>query len=186
MAAIDLKALVGRLNDYCRRQLESAAGLTLSRSHYNIEIEHWLLKLLDAQDGDLAAILRHYDVDAGRFSADLTKVLDRLKTGNARAPSVSLDIVELMKQAWLLASLEHGAGRIRSGHLLLALISDETLQRRAAEASSQFGKIPPDALKRDLGAITKDTAEAATATPAPGDAPAAAGGGGGPSARWKS
>jgi type VI secretion system protein VasG len=184
VAAIDLKALVGRLNDYGRRQLEAAAGLTLSRSHYNIEIEHWLLKLLDAQDGDLAAILRHYDVDAGRFSADLTKVLDRLKTGNARAPSVSLDIVELMKQAWLLASLEHGAGRIRSGHLLLALISDETLQRRAAEASPQFGRIPPEGLKRDLAAITKDTAEAATATPAPGDAPAAgSGGGGGPSAR---
>ncbi|WP_144299536.1 type VI secretion system ATPase TssH [Elioraea rosea] len=182
MAAIDLKALVGRLDDYCRRQLEAAAGLTLSRSHYNIEIEHWVAKLLDAQDSDLAAILRHYEVDSGRLAADLTRVLDRFKTGNARAPSVSPDVVELMKQAWLLASLEHGAGRIRSGHLLLALLSDDTLSRGAKETSAQFAKIAPEALKRDLGAITKDTAEAATATPAPGDS-APAPGTGGPSAR---
>jgi type VI secretion system protein VasG len=63
MAAIDLKALIGRLNDPCRRALEAAAGLTLSRSHYSVEIEHWLLKLADAPDGDIAAILRHYDAE---------------------------------------------------------------------------------------------------------------------------
>ena len=48
MAAVDLKSLVGRLNEACRRALEAAAGLTLSRTHYNVEIEHWLLKLLDS------------------------------------------------------------------------------------------------------------------------------------------
>jgi type VI secretion system protein VasG len=181
VAAIDLKALVGRLDDYCRRQLEAAAGLTLSRSHYNIEIEHWLTRLLDAQDSDIAVILRHYEADLGRLGADLTKVLDRFKTGNARAPAVSPDVVELMKQAWLLASLEHGAGRIRSGHLLLALLSDEALSRGAREASAQFGKIAPDALKRDLDKITQGTAEAAAAAPAPAEGAAATGGG--PSAR---
>ena len=67
MATIDLKQLVGRLNDPCRRALEAAAGLTLSRTHYNVEIEHWLLKLADAADGDLTAILRHYEIDQGRF-----------------------------------------------------------------------------------------------------------------------
>ena len=55
MAAIDLKSLVGRLDEPCRRALEAAAGLTLSRSHYNVEIEHWLLKLVDGTDGDIAA-----------------------------------------------------------------------------------------------------------------------------------
>ena len=69
MAAIDLKALVGRLNEACRRALEAAAGLTLSRTHYNVEIEHWLLKLADAGDGDIAAILRHYQVDQARLTA---------------------------------------------------------------------------------------------------------------------
>ena len=169
MAAIDLKALVAHLNDHCRRALEAAAGLTLSRSHYNVEIEHWLLKLTDGTDTDIAAILRHYEVDAGRLITDLNRGLDRLKTGNARAPGLSPDIVELAKQAWLLASLEQAAPRVRSGHLLWALLADETLSERGRAASSQLAKISPDMLKRDFRAITGGTSEAASAVQAAAD-----------------
>jgi type VI secretion system protein VasG len=165
MAAIDLRQLVGRLNDTCRRALEAAAGMTLSRTHYNVEIEHWLLTLADRADGDIAAILRHYEIDMGRFVTDLNRALEKLKTGNSRAPSLAPDIVELGKQAWLLASLEQNAVRIRSGHLLWALLADETLARRAREASGQLLKINPDLLKRDFAAITANTAEAAEAAP---------------------
>ncbi|MGH7102063.1 MAG: Clp protease N-terminal domain-containing protein, partial [Acetobacteraceae bacterium] len=172
MAAIDLKSLVGHLNDHCRRALEAAAGLTLSRSHYNVEIEHWLLKLADGTDTDIAAILRHYEADVGRLITDLNRGLDRLKTGNARAPGLSPDIVELAKQAWLLASLEQGFARIRSGHLLWALLADETLAQRGRAASSQLLKISPDLLKRDFLAVTAGSSEAA--------APPAADGQGGP------
>ncbi len=163
MAAIDLKQLVARLNDPCRRALEAAAGLTLSRTHYNVEIEHWLATLSDRPDGDIAAILRHFEIEPGRFAADLNRGLERLKTGNSRAPALSPEIVELAKQAWLFASLETGAGRIRSGHLLWALLADETLARRGREASSQLLKIAPDILKRDFVAITATSAEAAGA-----------------------
>src|SRR5690348_2286476 len=122
MATIDLKAMVGRLNEPCRRALEAAAGLTLSRTHYNVEIEHWLLKLLDSADGDTAAILRHYEVDPGRLTVDLNRALDRMRTGNSRAPSLSPEIVQLAKEAWLLASVEQGLSRVQSGHLLWALL----------------------------------------------------------------
>ncbi|MGP0084881.1 MAG: Clp protease N-terminal domain-containing protein, partial [Steroidobacteraceae bacterium] len=86
MVAVDLKSLIAKLNNPCRQALEAAAGLTLSRSHYNIEIEHWLLKLLDIRDSDIAACLKTYGIDPGALAADLNKVLDRLKTGNNRAP----------------------------------------------------------------------------------------------------
>src|SRR6185437_11097234 len=162
MAAIDLKSLVGRLDEHCRRALEAAAGLTLSRSHYNVEIEHWLAKLVDGNGTDIPLILRHYEADEGRFRTDLNRGLDRLKTGNARAPSLSPDIVELAKQAWLLASIEHGLTRLRSGHLLWALLADETLARRGAELSSQLLKIPAEALKRDILTITASSTEAAS------------------------
>ncbi|QYU71127.1 hypothetical protein J4558_20190 [Leptolyngbya sp. 15MV] len=159
MASVDLKSLVARLNDTCRRALEAAAGVTLSRSHYNVEIEHYLLSLADRTDTDCAAILKHYGVDMARFAADLGKALDRMKTGNARAPSLSPEIVELAKQAWLLGSIELGASRVRSGHIILALVSDETLARRAREASGQFARIPADQLKRDYNAICGSTPE---------------------------
>ena len=175
MAAIDLKSLVSRLNDHCRRALEAAAGLTLSRTHYNVELEHWLLKLADGADTDIAAILRHYEADQGRLLTDLNRALDRMKTGNSRAPSLAPDIVEAAKQAWLFASVEQGLSRIRSGHILWALLADETLAQHARASSSQLLKIPPDTLKRDFNAITANSAEAATAAPAVEGAPAAGG-----------
>jgi type VI secretion system protein VasG len=174
MAAIDLKSLVDRLNEPCRRALEAAAGLTVSRTHYNVEIEHWLLRLADPADGDIAAILRHYEVDQARLLIDLNRALDKMSTGNARNPTLSPEVVELVKQAWLLASIEQGFARLRSGHLLWALLADETLARRARDASGQLLRIPADALKRDFAAITANSNEAATAITATESAPAAA------------
>ncbi len=165
MAALDLKPLIARLDDQCRRALEAAAGFTLSRSHYNVEIEHWLAKLLDVPDSDIGLILRHYEIDEGRLRADLNRGFDRMKTGNARAPGLAPEIVAAIKEAWLLASVEQGLSRVRSGHLLWALLADETLARHTRDISGQFARISPDTLKRDLPTITANGAEA-TAAPA--------------------
>jgi type VI secretion system protein VasG len=156
MATVDLKPLVARLDPRCRRALEAAAGLTLSRSHYNVELEHWLIKLAEAPDGDLPLILGRQGADAGRLLADLNRALDRLSTGNARAPSLSPEIVSLAREAWLLASVEQGAATIRSGHLLWALLADEPLARRAREMSSELARVSAEALKRDFVALTID------------------------------
>ena len=177
MAGIDLKSLVGRLNDTCRRALEAAAGSTLSRSHYNVEIEHVLAGLVDRADTDINAILKHWEVELPRLLADLNRSLDRMKTGNARAPSLSPEIVEMVKQAWLLASIEQGATRVRSGHLLWALLADEALSRRAREASGQFARINADLLKRDYAAVCANTSEQAGATTQAMGSEAAGGGG---------
>ena len=183
MAAIDLKSLVGKLDEHCRRALEAAAGLTLSRSHYNVELEHWLLKLVDGNGTDLPLVLRHYDLDEGRFRTDLNASLDKMRTGNARAPGLSPDIIELAKQAWLLASVEQGLSKLRSGHLIWALLADEALARRARDISGQLLRLQPEALKRDFNAILGNSTEAATVVsaaeaggaPADGSAPPRAG-----------
>ncbi|HUB45720.1 MAG TPA: type VI secretion system ATPase TssH [Acetobacteraceae bacterium] len=186
MVAIDLKQLVGHLNDTCRRALEAAIGLTSTRTHYNVEIEHWLAALADRTDGDVSVILKHYEIEPGRFAADLNRSLERMKTGNGRVPSLAPELTDLMKQAWLFASLDQSAGKIRSGHLLWALLADEALARHARDASSQLLKIAPDLLKRDFPAITANSAEAQEAaafgaeggTVAEGGAPMPRGGGG--------
>ncbi len=95
MLQLNLKSLIAKLNPLCKRTLEGAAGLCLSRTHYNVEIEHWLLKLLDESKSDLEIIFRHYGVDVGRLQADLNKTLDGFKTGNARPPALSPNIVAL-------------------------------------------------------------------------------------------
>jgi len=162
--SIELKPLIGRLNDVCRRALEAAAGATALRTHYNVEIEHFLIGLLERSDTDLTAILRRWEIEPGRLLADLNRSLDRMKTGNSRAPALSPDIVEMVKQAWLLASVEQGASRVRSGHLIWALLADDMLARRTIGASAYLGAIQPDTLKSDYLTICANTVETAQAT----------------------
>ena len=39
---LNLKALIGKLNEPARLALEGAAGLCLSRTNYDVEVEHYL------------------------------------------------------------------------------------------------------------------------------------------------
>jgi type VI secretion system protein VasG len=172
MGFTNLKALVGRLNATCRRGLEGAAGLCLSRTNYNVEIEHWLVKLLEPAETDRVRNLRHYDVDPGRVSRDLTRSLDRLKTGNARPPELSAEVLDLMREAWTLTSLEYGVYRIRSGYVLTALLKDRSLSARARSASAELAKVPGEQLQKDVPALVAGSTEDAGE---PGQLPAEAG-----------
>ena len=164
MVAIDLKSLVARLSSLCRRQLEASAGLTLSRSHYNVEIEHFLLKLVETQSSDAAILITKQGIDVGRVQAELTRALDKLRTGNARAPALSPDIVTLVREAWMLASLEGRGACVRSGHLLAALLTDEALMRHIKESVPSLMEISGDALRRGgFEALTEGSEESAEA-----------------------
>jgi type VI secretion system protein VasG len=168
----NLKALVGKLNPACRRALEGAAGLCMSRTNYNVEIEHWLLKLVEPTDGDLPRVFKHYDVDAGRVTRELTRALDKLKTGSSRGAELSPDVVDAMREAWTLSSLEYGAHKVRSGYLLAALLTDRNLAPRVKSASPELAKIPSDQFARDVKALVAGSSEDAEA----GEPAAAAGG----------
>ena len=157
--AVNLKSLIGRLNSTCRGVLEGAAGLCLSRTNYDVEVEHFLLKLVEAGDTDFARILRHYEVDASRLTRDITRALDRLKTGNARTPGLSPKIPHWVQEAWLVASIDFGAAQVRSGHLLLSLLATDDLARLAREVSPEFARISVESLRKDLADITNGSAE---------------------------
>src|SRR5262249_32852724 len=77
--SLNLRSLISKLNDSTRLAMEAAAGFCLSRTHYDVEIEHYLMKLLDARDTDLAFINRHFGVDPSRLAAELTRSIDGLK-----------------------------------------------------------------------------------------------------------
>jgi len=158
--AHDLKSLVSKLNDPCRNMLEQAAGLTLSRTHFNVEIEHWFLKLLEIPEGDLSKILPRYEVDVARLTTDLNRAIDRFKTGNGRAPALSPTIVDLVKGGWMVASVDLGSPVVRSGHLLMALLADETLALAFRDSSGQLGKISVDSLKKAFDQATEGSSEA--------------------------
>ncbi|MEW6209061.1 MAG: type VI secretion system ATPase TssH [Acidobacteriota bacterium] len=156
---VNLKSLIGRLNDTARTSLEAAAGLCLSRTNYDVEVEHFLLKLVEAPDTDIARILRHWEINSSQLSRDITRALDRFKTGNARTPGLSPRIPRLVEDAWLLASVDYGASRVRTGHLLLALLEQEDLARLAREVSKSLNKISVETLRKKFADITHGSME---------------------------
>ena len=157
--SVNLKSLIGKLNDTVRGALEGAAGLCLSRTHYDVEIEHFLMKLLDSSSGDLACILRYFEIDRARLTGELTRSLDKLKSGNARTPALSPTLVKMVTEAWTIGSIDFGSGQIRSGYTILALMSNEDLVRIVREVSRELPKINVDALKKDFEKITSASSE---------------------------
>ena len=181
MASVNLKSLVGKLNGTCRRTLEGAAGLCLSRTNYNVEVEHWLTKILETPNTDLEAIMRHYEIDPSKLSTELARAMDKLKTGNARPPALSQTVVDLARDAWLLASIDYLEPTVRSSHLVVAMLSDRITAQSVLSSCPELDKISLEDLKKDLAKITAETSEeeesqaalsTAAPTPGPGGGPA--------------
>ena len=173
--SVNTKSLFGRLNETCFKAFNNAAGLCLSRTNYDVEVEHFLLKLLEAPDTDLAKILRRFEIDASRLQKDVTRALDRLKTGNSRTPGLSPRIPRLVEKAWVVASIEYGAAKVRSGHLVVTLLTDDDLARLTREISRDLADISAEKLAKELPDIVKGSAEDREAQ-ALATAPGAAGG----------
>jgi type VI secretion system protein VasG len=179
--SVNLKSLIGKLNAPTRGALEAAAGLCLSRTHYNVEIEHYLMKLMEASDTDAVHIFHRFGINQSRLSAELTRSLDKLKSGNARTPAISPTVLRMLTQAWTLGSIDYGAAQVRSGFTVLTLLTDDELKRIAYEVSKELQKIEADTLKKDFVSIVhgshEDDVTAAAEEPAADGAPRAAGSG---------
>ncbi|MDX9788464.1 MAG: type VI secretion system ATPase TssH [Desulfobacterales bacterium] len=178
MPSSNLKSLIGKLNRTCRSALESAAGLCLSQTHYEVDIEHFLMKLMELPDTDLQKILRHFEINDTRLTADLSRAMESFKTGNARTPALSPQIPKLVQAAWLAASVDYQAAAVRSGHILLALLSDEEMRRVITTSSDILKKVSVEALSQQFMDIISGSVEdkEAASTGAPAGAPARPGG----------
>ncbi|AWU98410.1 type VI secretion system ATPase TssH [Burkholderia sp. JP2-270] len=155
-----LKTLITKLNPLCRHAAERAASACLARGHYEVDLEHLFLALLEEPAGDLPLALRASRVDPHALRADLERELTRLKTGNTRTPVFSVHLIALFEQAWLIASLDSQLGRIRSGHLLLALLTAPDLAQFAQRMSSQFAEVNVTDLKHKFDEIMAGSSEA--------------------------
>lgn len=156
----NLAMLITKLNPACRKAAERAASLCSARGHYEVDLEHLFLALLEQSDCDFAVLAHYYNIDVASIERDFAKELDNFKRGNTRTPVLSPHLVKLFEHAWLLASLETDTGQIRSGHLLLALLTEMDLAQLARRMSVLFAKFPVDALKHKLETLTQRSAEA--------------------------
>jgi type VI secretion system protein VasG len=158
-----LKSLVGKFDDTMRSAMESAAGLCVTRTHYEVEIEHFLTKAIEMEDADIALILEHYGVKRPRLLAELRASLDRLKTGNTRGPAFSPSLVKMFSEAWSIATLNFEATQIRTGHALMALLNEDGLSRLLHDVSKELQKVSLEALRKDFDGIVAASNETSIA-----------------------
>ncbi len=158
MVSVDIKSLLRRMNSYCTNSLEGAAGLCVSRTHYEVTVEHMMTKLLEDQQADLSLILRHFEIDAGRFRKALSDSLEIYKTGNAAKPVFSPLLLEWMQEAWLTASVDLDEARIRSGALLLSFLNHPH-QFANGGYVDLLGEISRDALMSGFWDMVKGSSE---------------------------
>jgi len=157
--SLELKPLIGKLNVVCRRAFELAAELCVSQNHYSVEIEHLLIKLLEQPDTDIRRVLRYYDIELSRLNREINQSLDKLKRGNTRTPTMSPYILSLLKESWLISSLNFNTEMIRSGAIFQALIAHDTLRGILLENIPSLHKIPRESLRHDLRDLIKLSAE---------------------------
>lgn len=120
-------SLLRRLNPYCAQALAAAATLCQTRAHAEITVEHWLLKLLEQGEGDITVIARRYEWDMDGLWQGLLDHLERLPHTIQGKPQLSDKLQQLIKHAWLDASLQENTDAVRSAHLLAALIGRPNL-----------------------------------------------------------
>ena len=157
MITKDLKRLLGRLNGHLTRALEAAAGFAISRSHYEVTLEHVLAKLAEDETSDLPRILHHYEVDTARFWQLLQREIDAMRGGNSGRPALSVSLFEVLERAWIISSVEHDLTLIRSGALLEAALDSPSV--RSLAYMEPLEKIPLDELRRKFMDVVAGSGE---------------------------
>src|SRR5262249_43738484 len=113
----------------------------------------------EMSDADVSAIYRHFEIDSARVLRDLTRSLDRMRSGNSRNPAISPRIVRLLSEAWSLGSVEYSATQIRSAFLLTALLTSDTLSSFATNSCPELKRISVETLRSELLSICGNSVE---------------------------
>jgi len=120
MINIELQSLVKRLTPELKSALEAAAGECVSRGHFAIEPQHWFLPLLQQAKGWESALVQA-SLAKEPLLEGLSDHLSGLPRGNDASPSLSPQLVELLKDAWMIASLNQQQLSVNEFHLLMVL-----------------------------------------------------------------
>ncbi|EPR4992196.1 type VI secretion system ATPase TssH [Vibrio navarrensis] len=146
MTSLSLSALVEKLTPEAKGSLEQAAALASSRTHYSIEIAHWLLTMIQGAGSFELEMYRSFSVDLAKLQSDVQLQLEKFKTGCQTVPGLSSHTVTILQNAWMTATIAFEAQKIAPIHLLHAFLSDDTLFAFSSSFSPELEKIDPDAL----------------------------------------
>ncbi|EHK9548782.1 type VI secretion system ATPase TssH [Vibrio alginolyticus] len=163
MININLSSLIQRLHPIAKVALEDAAALAVSEKANEVQIEHYLLSLLERPNSDFDVLLSHFDCSENLLRQSVRSTLDTNAKGNGSKPVFSALLIEWLQESWLVSSLDLSETQIRSGALLLTLVSNPLRYGQHGYASI-LESVNPDSLKRNFAELTSQSIEAQVAT----------------------
>ncbi len=163
MININLSSLIQRLHPIAKVALEDAAALAVSEKANEVQIEHYLLSLLERPNSDFDVLLSHFDCSENLLRQSVRSTLDTNAKGNGSKPVFSALLIEWLQESWLVSSLDLSETQIRSGALLLTLVSNPLRYGQHGYASI-LEAVNPDSLKRNFAELTRHSIEAQVAT----------------------
>ncbi|EID0030753.1 type VI secretion system ATPase TssH [Vibrio alginolyticus] len=163
MININLSSLIQRLHPIAKVALEDAAALAVSEKANEVQIEHYLLSLLERPNSDFDVLLSHFDCSENLLRQSVRSTLDTNAKGNGSKPVFSALLIEWLQESWLVSSLDLSETQIRSGALLLTLVSNPLRYGQHGYASI-LEAVNPDSLKRNFAELTSHSIEAQVAT----------------------
>ncbi|TOJ08089.1 type VI secretion system ATPase TssH, partial [Vibrio parahaemolyticus] len=159
----NLSSLIQRLHPIAKVALEDAAALAVSEKANEVQIEHYLLSLLERPNSDFDVLLSHFDCSENLLRQSVRSTLDTNAKGNGSKPVFSALLIEWLQESWLVSSLDLSETQIRSGALLLTLVSNPLRYGQHGYASI-LEAVNPDSLKRNFAELTSHSIEAQVAT----------------------
>lgn len=153
MTEISRTALFGRLNQTALKGIETATGFCKMRGNPYVELVHWIHVLLQDPQNDLAAIRTAFGLDDEALARQVVVALDALPRGATSISDFSPQIEEAIEKGWLYASLQFGAGRVRTGHLLYGMLKTATLRNALFAISAEFRKVQVERLASEFEAV---------------------------------
>lgn len=159
MTEISRSALFGRLNQTALKGIETATGFCKMRGNPYVELVHWIHVLLQDPQNDISAIRTAFGLDDESLARQVVAALDTLPRGATAISDFSPQIEEAIEKGWLYASLQFGAGRVRTGHLLYGMLKTATLRNALFSISAEFRKVQVERLAAEFEAVCASSHE---------------------------
>ena len=155
-----VKSLLEKLNDYCARALENAAAFAGTRTHYEVTLDHFVIKLMEEGGSDFDRILNHFNVDQDKLWQGILEHMAKFNANNQGKPGFSPMLFQWLERGYVAASLHYGMDKIRSVALLDALI--EMSPTLPCKAYQVLDNISIDELRKNYKSIIEGSVESET------------------------
>lgn len=159
MSEISRVALFGKLNRLAYKAVEGATVFCKLRGNPYVELEHWVMQIVQTQDSDWHRIIRHYQLDVAVLAKDITAALDRLPRGASSISDLSDNVSNAVERGWVYGSLLYGDSSVRTGYLLLGMLKTSYLRNALYAISRQFERVKADDLSDSLLQIVAGSPE---------------------------